>query len=275
MVSKSGFDILLGVSILVTVIMIAIIITIFTMKPKKNESCVKSRPPSDLNQYEKKIFSQNGEDGITLEIISRLNLKKSYFVEFGVEDGSQCNTRILREYKSWTGLLMDGSYENKDINLKKEFITKENIIELFEKYNVPKSFGLLSIDIDYNDFHVLHEILKKYSMDIIILEYNAFFLPDEDAVIKYDKYGMWDGSNYFGASLLSFQKLLNKFNYSLIYTEKMGVNAFFVKNIHKDKFNISDDIHKLYNTPKYGKGPRGGHKKDTKERQFISSNTIL
>ena len=143
------------------------------------------------------------------------------------------------------------------------------------KYNVPKSFGLLSIDIDYNDFHVLHEILKKYSMDIIILEYNAFFLPNEDAIVKYDKYGMWDESNYLGASLLSFQKLLNKFNYSLIYTEKKGVNAFFVKNIHKDKFNFSDDINKLYNTPKYGKGPRGGHEKDKKERHFITSNTIL
>lgn len=230
---------------------------------------------SDLSQYEKKIFSQNGEDGITLEIVSRLNLKNSYFVEFGTQDGSQCNTRILREYKSWTGLLMDGTYENEDINLKKEFITKENIIELFEKYNVPKHFELLSIDIDYNDFHVLHEILKKYSMDIIILEYNAFFLPNEDAVIKYDKYGMWDGSNYFGASLLSFQKLLNKFNYSLVYTEQRGVNAFFVKNIHKDKFNIYDDINKLYNPPKYGKGPRGGHKEDVKKRQFITSNTIL
>tara|TARA_Y100001935_G_C17281180_1_gene497571 strand:- start:1118 stop:1249 length:132 start_codon:yes stop_codon:yes gene_type:complete len=43
---------------------------------------------------------------------------------------------------------MDGGNENDAINLKKEFITAENINELFEKYNVPESFDLLSIDID-------------------------------------------------------------------------------------------------------------------------------
>ena len=38
MVSKSGFYILLGMLILVTIVMIGVIITIFTMKQKKDES---------------------------------------------------------------------------------------------------------------------------------------------------------------------------------------------------------------------------------------------
>lgn len=49
MVSKSGFNILLSLSILVTLVMIAIIITIFTMKQKKNESYMASHPRGSLN----------------------------------------------------------------------------------------------------------------------------------------------------------------------------------------------------------------------------------
>lgn len=36
-----------------------------------------------------------------------------------------------------SGLLMDGSNENPAINLHKEYMTSENIADLFKKYNVP------------------------------------------------------------------------------------------------------------------------------------------
>ena len=52
-----------------------------------------------LVSFEKKIFSQNGEDGITMKLIKLIynndNTDK-YYVEFGVENGIECNTRILR-----------------------------------------------------------------------------------------------------------------------------------------------------------------------------------
>lgn len=231
---------------------------------------------SDLLQFEKKIFSQNNEDGITLEIIKRIiNEKDGFYVEFGTQNGLECNTRILRELYNWNGLLMDGTFENKQINLNKEYITRENIIDLLQKYNVPKHFNLLSIDIDKNDFYVLHQILINYDIDIIILEYNATFLPHEDAIILYESNSMWDGTNYFGASLLSYTKLLNKYNYSLIYTEKKGVNAFFVKNKYKNNFNIINDISLLYNTPKYGTGPNGGHNRDLLNRKYVKYNDIV
>ena len=230
---------------------------------------------SDLLNYENKIYSQNGEDGITLEIIKRLNIENGFYVEFGTQSGLECNTRILREKYNWKGLLMDGSYQNNNINLKKEYITRENILSLFKKYDVPKNFNLLSIDIDFNDFYVLYQILQNYSMDIIILEYNAFFYPNQDAIIKYDSFGRWDGSNYFGASLLSYTKLLNKFDYSLIYTERKGVNAFFVKNINSSYFKFPNQLNILYNTAKYGNGPRGSHIKDNKLREYVSFNDII
>ena len=47
---------------------------------------------------------------------------------------------------------MDGGNENESIGLRKEFIQKENIVELFRKYNVPHNINVLSVDIDFNDF---------------------------------------------------------------------------------------------------------------------------
>ena len=71
----------------------------------------------------------------------------------------------------------DGNNENISINLRKEFITKENIIDLFSKYNLPSetnfNINLLSVDIDFNDYYCLQEILKLYKCDIIICEYKS------------------------------------------------------------------------------------------------------
>ena len=248
--------------------------------------------PRSLRGYEKKTFSQNGEDGITIELLNRLydNASNQYYVEFGVQEfpfgtagfhggGDQCNTRILRE-KGWSGLLMDSSDENESINLRKEFVTKENVISLFEKYEVPKKFELLSVDVDFSDFYILHRIIKEYLIDIIIVEYNAYFLPHEDAVVKYKTNCGWDGySNYFGASLLAFKRLLNKYNYSLVYAENQGVDAFFVNNdiLEKNiqKFVNVNDVDVLYSSAKYGGGPRGGHTADAKNRKFIKSNDAI
>ena len=85
----------------------------------------------DLSKYENKVYSQNGEDGITEKIIDALygeNKNYKMFVEFGVESGEECNTNILRYKYYWTGLLMDGGFENNLLNLKKEYITKDNIV---------------------------------------------------------------------------------------------------------------------------------------------------
>ena len=161
----------------------------------------------DLSLYENKIFSQNGEDGITMKLVELIydsdNTNK-FYVEFGVENGFECNTRILRDKYNWNGLQMDGINENYCINLRKEFITKENVVELFKKYNVPQNINLLSVDIDFNDFYCLKEILENYQCDIIICEYNATHLANEDKIVVYNKNGMWDGSNYFGGIIIIF-----------------------------------------------------------------------
>lgn len=225
----------------------------------------------DLSIYEKKIHSQNGEDGVLKEIFSLIGTTNKYFVEFGVEAGFECNTRNLRENLGWNGLMMDSFNENISINLYKEFITAENINYLFSKYEVPQEFDLLSIDIDYNDFYIWNS-LKQYSPRVVIIEYNATFLPDEDKVIPYDPYGMWDVTNFFGASILSLSKLGESKGYTLVYTENSGVNLFFIRNdlLEDVSFTNVGDVIKLYKFPAYGYGPNGGHAQDPYNRAFLT-----
>ena len=236
----------------------------------------------ELEFFEKKIFSQNGEDGITMKLIELIykdDHENKFYVEFGVENGTECNTRILREIYNWKGLQLDGNNENDIINLKKEFITKENIIDLFRKYNVPDIINVLSVDIDYNDFYCLKEILANYKCDIIICEYNSSHLPHEDKIVIYDKNSQWDGTNYYGASLLSLDTLGKKFNYSLVYCNKNGVNCFFIHNdiIKYQNLQIKNigDISQIYKPPSYGNGPNGGHGQDPYNRPFISSEQAI
>jgi len=251
----------------------------------------------NINLHEEKIYSQNGEDGILQFIFSKIGTTNRFFVEFGVENGLECNTRYLLEKKGWKGLMMDYS-EEKQINLKyflerawykrklgfsekirkvkgslkkiteypksaiqleikNEKVTAENIQGLFQKYNVPKNFDLLSIDIDYNDYWVWKSIVD-YHPRVVVIEYNSSLLPTESRVVPYDPDARWDGTNYFGSSLLALYNLGLKKGYTLVGCDSKGINTFFVKNELVKGMKIKN-LQDLYRPPKYGKIVNGRH----------------
>jgi hypothetical protein len=107
---------------------------------------------------------------------------------------------------------MDGGFENSRINLHKEFIFKENIIQLFKKYKVPKTFDLLSVDIDGNDFHVLQSIIKFYKPRVIIVETNFNII--EPITIKYRPFHRWDGTCVGSASVNAFKRMLHDYHHA-------------------------------------------------------------
>jgi len=239
-----------------------------------------SKPPlieRDLTNKEVTLYCESGEDGILFELFAEFGATNKFYVEFGAENGTQCNTRALKEYAGFHGVLFDMNFENPDIGLYKHAVSSENVVELFQQYNVPIEPDLLSVDIDSHDFYVLHEILKVYKPRIFVCEYNATYLPHEDMVVLKDDV-IFNG-NYFGASILSFYKLAKKYNYSLVYANEKGVNLFFVRNdvMQKSIFTIknTNDIEKIYRTPKYGKGPNGGHEQDVYNQEYTSAESIL
>jgi len=52
--------------------------------------------PNPLNAFGKKCYSQTDEDGITLEILRRIDcLRNGTYAEYGVGDGTENNTLVL------------------------------------------------------------------------------------------------------------------------------------------------------------------------------------
>jgi hypothetical protein len=200
---------------------------------------------SNFNDYEFKIFSQMGDDGLIQYLIKNIKIENKIFIEFGVEDYLESNTRFLMMNNNWKGFVMDGSEENMNrlrnqswywkysLKSKAVFITKENINGLLAETGF-SSIGLLHIDIDGNDAHILETLdLSKLNPAIIIVEYNAIFGKERAISVPYDKNfirTMKHYSNlYFGASLPALTFIANNKGYALVGCNLAGNNAYFVR----------------------------------------------
>lgn len=204
---------------------------------------------SSLKDVEFKIFSQFGDDGIIQWLIHNIDIDNEVFVEFGVENYKEANTKFLMFNNNWSGFVMDGSTENIE-NLKKQdyfwrynlkakdaFITKENINDLLLEQNIESNVGLLHIDLDGNDYYIFDEI-NCLSPNILILEYNSLFGIQREISVPYrDDFYRTKAhySNlYFGASLKALHSLAYKKGFVFIGCNQAGNNAYFVR---KDKVN--------------------------------------
>jgi hypothetical protein len=199
----------------------------------------------NLRDYEFKVFSQWGEDGIIQHLCKSVSVKHKTFIEFGVESFFESNCRFLQMKDNWSGFVIDGSSENiqklkdsyfywkYDLHAIAAFITRENIKEIVEQSGFDEDLGILSIDLDGNDYYVL-EAIDSFKPRILICEYNAVFGGTRKISIPYDPAFNRTKSHYsnlyFGASLAAITQLATKRGYSLIGTNSAGVNAFYIRN---------------------------------------------
>jgi hypothetical protein len=182
----------------------------------------------ELEQFEAQTYSQCGEDGVIRAIFDCIGTTNRFFVEFGAKNGLDLsNTACLRLQRGWTGLLMDGDPKFESELVKREFVTAENVCDLFAKYEVPERPDLLSIDIDGNDYW-LWKAIDHYLPRLVIVEYNVFFGLDVSKTIAYNPEHVWDATHYHSASLAAFHKLAHEKDYALVYTDRYAPNAFFI-----------------------------------------------
>lgn len=99
-------------------------------------------------------------------------------------------------------LLLDGSYEEPGINLKKVMFWPDNIIELFQKFGVLKHFDFLSVDMDSYDWFTLEKIFDAgFEPRVVIIECNTMFeLEDSKTILPPilpgQTWKMWDRTTY-------------------------------------------------------------------------------
>jgi hypothetical protein len=205
------------------------------------------KEPISLDRAEFRVFSQFGDDGIIQYVISRLNLPldQRRFIEFGVENYREANTRFLLLNNNWTGLVMDGSEENittirneplywrNNLTALARFITRENINSLIEGADFGGRVGILSIDVDGNDYWIW-ESISVVDPAVVIVEFNGIFGGREAVTIPYQADFLRQKAHYsflyWGTSLKALCLLAEQKGYAWIGCNSAGNNAYFVRD---------------------------------------------
>lgn len=202
-------------------------------------------PPVDsLREVEFRVFSQWGEDGIIQFLVNNVPIEQRTFIEFGVEQYTESNTRFLLVNDDWKGLILDGDedfvrtikhdavYGRHNLTAVQCFLTRENINETFEKAGFAGDIGLLSIDVDGNDYW-LWDAVNIVNPRIVVCEYNSVFGPDAAVTVPYNptfqRTRAHPSNLYFGASLAALCSLAEKKGYDFVGSNSSGINAFFVR----------------------------------------------
>lgn len=199
---------------------------------------------NNIHESEFKVFSQHGDDGIIQFLVDYLEIKNKSFVEFGVENYLEANTRYLLIENNWRGLILDGSKKHMDyvkfdqiywkynLTAVNAFITKGNINNLLQSNGFEGEIGLLHIDIDGNDYWIW-DTINVVKPIILILGYNSLFGAENTWTIPYAADFFRTNSHhsnlYYGASLASLVNLSEKKGYVFIGCNSAGNNAYFVK----------------------------------------------
>lgn len=155
------------------------------------------------------VYSQNGEDGVIQDIISRIDKSKlnKWCVEFGAWDGMHLsNTYNLIKNYEYKSVLIEGDpkrFEDLKKNIPQKdaykickFIKlngKDSLDNILSSTPIPHDFDLLSIDIDGCDYHIF-DSLQNYKPKIICIEFNPS-IPNEVEYIQPRNFNLKHGSS--------------------------------------------------------------------------------
>jgi hypothetical protein len=198
-----------------------------------------------FREAEFKVFSQFGDDGITQYLVAHLDIaaELSTFVEFGVQDYSESNTRFLLLNENWRGLVIDGDersmeslrardmYWRHDLTALCRWIDRDNINAILQESGFSGPIGILSIDLDGNDYWVWQQIEVVRPL-IVIAEYNSIFGSRQAITVPYDpvfnRTKAHYSNLYWGASLSALASLGRSKGYAFVGSNLAGNSAYIV-----------------------------------------------
>lgn len=235
---------------------------------------------ASLHEVEFRVYSQFGDDGIIQWLVARLPSLPKRFIEFGVEDYTESNTRFLMASRNWSGLVMDGSPVNiARLRARKWFwrygltalacfVTCENVDTLIAEWAGREPVGLLHIDVDGNDYW-LWDAVKCISPGIVIMEFNAVFGEYRTITIPYaadfHRFAAHYSGQYAGASLSALTHLAGLKGYALIGANSAGNNAYFLR---RDLLN--DDLVEVPVTRTFVRPNYRESRSSSKQLDFLS-----
>ena len=152
-----------------------------------------------IHAWETKVWSQNGEDGVLLNLFSRIGATSRRFLEFGCGTGLECNSANLALGFGWSGLLLDANAthvtkartffddhlgrDRDRVSVRAGFVTPENINELLGEVTPEGGdVDLLSIDVDSIDYWIW-DAVEGFRPRVVVCEYNPSFGPTRSVTV--------------------------------------------------------------------------------------------
>ena len=218
----------------------------------------------NLSQVEYKVFSQNGEDGIIDYLLYCLNIQSPKFLEIGVGDYRESNTRYIFMKSPNKGMIVDNVENLKqkvskhvllwkgDLTIVEKTITSKNILNILTINNFEKNLDLFSLDIDGIDYWIIKALPDDLSK-IIVAEYNATFGARLEVTVpninNFNRTKYHFSNLCYGMSLKALINLMKRKNYIFIGVNKACNNAFFINKKEVNQLNI--DLPDTNNLEKY------------------------
>jgi hypothetical protein len=172
------------------------------------------------------------------EILSRLTRgAPKTFVEFGFHP-IEFNCVDFAKDPAWSGMLIDGSKRQVEdaralwpsrLEFVEKFLNLNNLDFIRNRF---PELGLLSIDVDGNDYWFL-EALIGIKPAVISVEYNSTFGFEPITVVydeSFDRHQKHPLGWYHGASITALTKLCAKHGYGLAGGSDGSCNAFFTRD---------------------------------------------
>ncbi len=192
-----------------------------------------------ITRHAAHVFSQNYEDAIIADIFSRIGATSRTFIEIGIGTGQECNTRLLLA-QGWSGLWVEcdksgaaairhtfrRELASGQLKLVEDFVYPHNVNEIFASAGLGHEVDFLSVDTDMHTHSIWQASTVKAR--VACIEYNASFPPCSDISVPFSKESAWCGSNWYGASLKTLEKIGREKSLALVGCDTHGVNAFFV-----------------------------------------------
>jgi hypothetical protein len=219
--------------------------------------------PKSLARFNRRMYSQHGEDGVIAEIFNRVGRNNRTFLEIGVGDGRQNTTRYLLE-QGWRGTWIEGSendclsardflsgyIDSGALKIVSAFVTAENINALLDEAKVPELIDYISVDVDMNTGYIW-EAIKRRSR-VACIEYNCTMPANAAMTVPYDSSAVWDGSAWYGSSVKKLERIGQSKNMALVGCDLVGVNAYFVESSEaQGKFREPFTAETHYEPPRY------------------------
>lgn len=213
------------------------------------------KAPYRFAEIEFNVFTYQGEDGLLFNLFSHIEKVPNTFVDIGSGNCVKSNCANLALNLGWNGVFIDADKRN--IAIGKSFyhklsltkfnppvfmntaVTPNNVNELIKQANISGKIGLLSIDIDGDDYWIWKAI-DTINPIAVIVESKVEFASKELVTPCSGTTNNYNHSGNRGASIPALCKLAKEKGYTLVSANRPGYNLIFLSNEYLQSSSIKE-----------------------------------